>query len=254
MKLLKASLLLAAAATTTGCVIHIDGKGKKADVELQKTLSIPASNLSKFNIDAGAGYLNVRGIEGQSHIEVVADIRTTKEQDFTFSLDASGDTAFLIAEHHHSSGFWYGKSPQINLTITMPKQMLLDIEDGSGDIEIRNIDGSLFVDDGSGATDIARINGDVELDDGSGDVVLEDINGSVLLDDGSGSLRISNVTGDVEIEDGSGDLTVLNAGGTVTVDDGSGDINVDIAGGLNIIDSGSGELNISKIKGEVYID
>lgn len=254
MNFLKATFALTTVTLLAGCVIHLDGKGKKADVEIQRTLSIPAQDLSKFDIDAGAGFLHVRGVEGQTDIQVVADIVTTKEKDFTLTLDTSGRTAFLVAEHNRTSGYWYGSSPRINLTVTMPRAMMVNIEDGSGDIDIRNIDGSLVIDDGSGSAEVTGIKGDVEIEDGSGDIYMKNVTGSVLLDDGSGSLVVENVTGDVSIDDGSGDVTVLNIGGTVTVDDGSGDIDVNVAGGLNIIESGSGGLNIAKIKGEVSID
>ena len=248
-KLLSLSLLSLA---LSGCVIHVNAK--KANVSLQENLSVNTSGVTSFDIDAGAGSLIIKGSDNVENIEVSADIRTTEERDYVLYLKKSGSTATLVAKHNSSSGYWDGSSPQINLTVSMPKSLLLNIEDGSGDIKVTDINNNIKVDDGSGSASFENIVGNLDVDDGSGSLLIKQITGDLKLDDGSGELTVSDVSGNVFVEDGSGELTVYNVGGKVTIDDGSGGINVSKAGSLKIIDSGSGNLSISKVKGEVDID
>ncbi|WP_448211536.1 hypothetical protein [Colwellia sp. MEBiC06753] len=248
-KLLSLSMLTLA---LNGCVIAVNAQS--ADVHLDENLALDASSLNKFDIDAGAGSLIIKGDDSVTDIQVKADIQTTVDKDYILELYRSGNTAYLVAKHNSHSGFWQGSSPSINLTITMPASLMLDIDDGSGDIEIFNINNRLNLKDGSGSTHIENINGKVTIDDGSGGLVVKNIQGDVEIEDGSGSLTVSNVNGNVEIDDGSGELTATDVTGKVTIDDGSGGIEVNRAGALKIIDSGSGGLSISEVKGEVDID
>lgn len=248
-KLLSLSLLSLA---MSGCVINV--KAQKADVSLQEELTVAASGLTSFDIDAGAGSLTIVGVDNASSIEVNANIQTTDDKDYVLYLKKSGSNAYLVAKHNSTTGYWSGSSPEINLTVKMPKNLMLDIEDGSGDIKVSNISNNIKVDDGSGAASFEQVTGDLDIEDGSGDLFIKQVKGDLNLDDGSGELTVTDITGDVRVEDGSGELTIINVTGKVTVDDGSGGININKAGSLKIIDSGSGGLSISKVKGEVDID
>ena len=252
MKTAKLLSLSALAIALSGCVINVNAQS--ANVRLEESLSIDASSLSKFDIEAGAGSLIITGDESATEIKVQADIRTTDDRDYILELDSSGSKARLVAKHNSHMGYWKGSSPTIDLTITMPAGLMLDVDDGSGEIKISNINNELQLDDGSGATRIENVKGDVRIDDGSGELYVKGVEGNLELNDGSGSLTVHKVTGDVDIEDGSGELTVRDVSGKVTIDDGSGGIDVSRAGSLKIIDSGSGGLSIGDIEGEVDID
>lgn len=254
MKITKTSVLFGLLAVLSACVIHIQTNDSIADIELEETLSISAEGLNTFKIDAGAGSLEIIGVDSENLINVTAEIITTDDRDYTLSLESKGSSAYLVAEHHNTSGSWYGSSPYINLTVTMPKDMLLDVKDGSGFIKIENIARDVIIDDGSGFMEIASVGGDLTVDDGSGYITIDGVNGAVDIDDGSGALSVENVDGNVEIEDGSGELTVYDVGGAVTIDDGSGGIDVNGADALYVIDSGSGGLQFKNIKGKVEVD
>lgn len=252
-KTLKLIPLFTCLTLITGCVYHVGGNrdNHTANVTLNETLELDATALSQLNIDAGAGYLNIIGSDTNT-IMVEAKIRTDEERRYTLTLKKSGNQAMLVAEQK-SYGSWSGSSPYIDLTVTVPKTLALDIDDGSGDISISRINNSITLDDGSGSIEISKINGEIHLQDGSGWITLENINGNINVEDGSDDLTISNTSGNIYIDDGSGQLTVLNTSGKVTVDDGSGDITIENAGGLNIIESGSGGLKVSNISGQMNI-
>ncbi|TQV84890.1 DUF4097 family beta strand repeat-containing protein [Aliikangiella coralliicola] len=240
------------------------------EYETTKTLSLDAKDLDKFEIDARAGFLKIEGEEGRDSIEVVAEI-AVEDEDYRLSLDRKGSKAVLIADPNPSNtNNWFGDSPKIDLTIKMPKALVLQIEDGSGFIELENLTGDLRIDDGSGHINATKIAANVNIEDGSGHIKLSDITGSIKIHDGSGSIEINgagesvdikdgsggielfDIGGKVDVEDGSGGLVVKSAKGHVTIDDGSGDIRVEsLAAGLTVIEAGSGGLSMKNVEGEI---
>ncbi|TKB43426.1 hypothetical protein [Thalassotalea mangrovi] len=252
MKYKAITAILTSTLLLSGCIIHVGAQS--ADVELNEEMQLAATGITTLDIDTGAGSLNVVGLEGATEITVSAEIRTTKEKNYTLTLEQDGDRAILIADHASTSGFWNGDSPHINVKVTLPKNMNLIVDDGSGKISITDINGNLDIEDGSGSMDIARIQGALNVEDSSGSLSIEQISGDVYVDDGSGSLRVADIGGNVKVDDGSGEMVILHVVGEVTINDGSGSITVNDAGGLTITGDGSGGLNVSGVKGSFNID
>ncbi len=273
---MKYTKIIAALGLTTmmsGCIV-IASSPSRADFHIQKELSLDASTLTAMDIEAGSGSLIVKGEAGLTEVKVTADIYTDKKHtdNYVLSLEQSGETGFLVAKNHSTSGFWTGSSPRIDIVIHIPESLSLDIDDGSGDMEVSNINGKLDIkdgsgnlivsnivgntniQDGSGSMDISKVNGSLDVIDGSGEININNVEGDLSLDDGSGTIHAKNINGNAKIDDGSGDLTVKHVTGIVTVDDGSGGITVDDAGGLKILDSGSGGLKVNNVKGDFQID
>jgi len=257
-----------------------------ADYEETKILNLSADGIKELQIDCGAGYLEIMGVEGLTAIEVEAEIyiegmKRSKAEDFiednmNLSLRERGKSARLISTFEHT-GFSFGlfsafKSYGINLTVRLPIDMIIDIDDGSGDIfiedigndidindgsgnmEIKKIIGRLDISDGSGDIRLIDIEGNTRLEDGSGDIIFDNIRGNIILDDGSGDIEIEQVTGSIELDDGSGAIYAIKIKGDFFIDDGSGDIDLkDISGDVEIDDS-SGNMELFKIGGTVIVD
>lgn len=273
MSFSKLFIAIGAATMISGCVV-IAGTPSRADFHQEKELSLSASELTAMDIDAGAGSLTIKGVEGLNQVTVKADIYTTKNnpENYELTLEKSGSTGFLVAKNHKTSGMWNGSSPRIDVVIEVPEALALTINDGSGEINIQNIAAALSINDGSGNIDVDNIGGDLSIHDGSGSIeahVIDgtldiidgsgsiDINrikGNVSIEDGSGSIHASDINGNATIDDGSGELTIKQVTGIVTLKDGSGGIEVDTVGGLKILESGSGGLKVNNVEGDFQID
>jgi hypothetical protein len=208
-----------------------------------KTLQLPAAGIDTLEINSGAGFLKVQGVEGLTSIEARGEIyvRGVLKEDMPkfisdrvkFSLTRKNGRAVLISEVKESSIFSF-RDARIDLTVKIPVSLDLKVIDGSGSIEV------------------GRVGVNVSIEDGSGGMRLENIKGNLSVEDGSGEIDIKDVGGDVSIEDGSGSISVVNVGGSVTVDDGSGSMTIDGVGkDLIIKDAGSGSLHINNVKGRV---
>ncbi|WP_440054508.1 hypothetical protein ACSLBF_16925 [Pseudoalteromonas sp. T1lg65] len=249
MKKILTSLL--AVSNLSGCVIHISPESP-ANHQLEKKLTLSTTQISSLHANVDSGDIKIIGVDGLSEIRVDANILTTKDERFRLTLEQHGDRAQLIAKANTNSNLnWYnGQSPRIDLTISIPSNLAVNLDDSSGDIEISNIQGRMEIDDSSGDIILRNI-ASAKIDDGSGDISIEQAN-DLKIDDGSGDINIK-VAGNIEIDDGSGSITIVTAK-DVEIDDGSGGIYVrDIEGKVAVVDS-SGNIDIENISGHVQIE
>ena len=274
----------------SGCVFHISPS--VASVKQTQQLTLPSNNLEYLTVLSGAGSLEIKGSNTATNISVDATIYTADiDDEYELTLEQNNKQAKLVAKNKSNNGisFYSGQSPSINLVVTVPNNLNLDIDDGSGDILIEamqsNIDvkdgsGSLSIngaknlniDDGSGSIQIKNVTGNLALTDGSGSIDIHNVSGNAAIEDGSGEMHVANVTGSLTVEDGSGDITIKNINGavavddnsgdmviehigsSVTIEDGSGDIRVNYAKALTITEAGSGDVSIDNISGPVKLD
>ncbi len=227
-----------------------------------RNLSLSAKGIDELEIDCGAGFLKVYGKQGLNTIKVEAEIVLEGKSDknaeeflkkyLDLSLEKRGSRAVLTSGFKEYRSLFSFRNKLINLTVSIPAEMDLDVDDGSGYITIEDIAGNLVIDDGSGDIEIVNNKGNVDVDDGSGEVELEEITGDVSVDDGSGDVSVEGVSGDVSVDDGSGSIIIRNVGGSVTVRDGSGSISIDgVEKDVSIPSDGSGSVRINNVKGKV---
>lgn len=225
-------LILIAATLLGGCVIYV-GDNDTRDLQHEvRTQTLAATDLNRLIATTGAGKLDIIGEEGRENIEFVADVFARDPDDVELLLQATGETARLVANTGRESrqGGW----AHIDLVVKMPARLALDLKDSSGDINIRGLQGSVVIEDTSGHLSLSGAS-------------------SASINDGSGHLLVEHVTGAVYIEDGSGDIEIRHIGGEVTLKDGSGDIDISAVGGLHIINAGSGGLRVRDINGNVNL-
>jgi hypothetical protein len=214
----------------------------RSDYEEVRDMDLDASGISELSIVAGAGSMDVIGVEGADSITVKATIVVPDEDEedalriiekrMTLSLEKVGDRAELNSEFKDGL-INFGSSGYIVLEVNVPQGMAVRIDDGSGSIDVIDIVGDVTIDDGSGSIDVRNV-------------------ANLKIDDGSGSIDVETASGDVSIVDGSGSITVKHVAGSVTVDDASGSIKVsDVEHDLIIVDDGSGSVSHSNVRGTV---
>ncbi len=220
--------------------------------------SVDAASLESLRLDIGAGKLFIEGNSASNEVRVVATAcaNSRKRLDELDLNHRVRDSDLLIRTERYRSGSifsWlsFGNTySYIDIEVTMPNNLALEVDDGSGGVEISNVS-SLSLDDGSGSILINNISGDVDIDDGSGSISISGVNGRVSVSDGSGPIRIRDSNEVMIIIDGSGEISIENIRSDVTIrNDGSGGINIqDVAGDVDICDAGSGAVNVSGVTG-----
>jgi lia operon protein LiaG len=156
--------------------------------------------------------------------------RMSVREDGTFSDGSWNDRSSRddIEVRRSGSGF----EAHADLVIGIPKGKKVELFLGVGQMDVSNVEGTLFVDVGSAEVDIAGVRGILTLDTGSGRVSVRDILGDVSVDAGSGGVTLDRIKGDV-----------------LTLDSGSGGVQAtDIEVREMRADVGSGGLRMYRIK------
>lgn len=230
------SLLLA------GCSVHIDGNRIHINgnfgcaYEADHAGNLAVNDARVLVVNARSGSLTIRGHEESDSVEVegracAPDARTLDQ--IALRTSRSGDTVrveVLFPDRIIAS-------TRMDLTISVPSDMVAQVEKSSGDVIIEELAG-LDITKSSGDLDIQRIHGDLRVKSSSGDLYL------------------AHVDGDATVEAGSGDLTLRNLKGHLTIPEkSSGTITLSAIGGdLHLGSIGSGDLEVSQVGGGVFLE
>jgi putative adhesin len=214
----------------------------RGEVTAPRSARVNAVGARMAQIEARAGTLRIEGRAGlteiQAHGTARASSRALLEQ-VRLTAERRGDVAYVIVEIPEMRGDWNDddEHASLDLIVEVPKTLSLDVEDRSGDLEIRGV-------------------GQLDLVDHSGDATIEDVGGRLRVRDGSGDLRIRDVRGDVTLEDGSGGVHLQTIRGSISVDrDGSGQFEAEnVTGSVRIANKGSGSVDVAHVGGDFVVD
>ncbi len=165
-------------------------------------------------------------------------------------IEARGEEIVVETRQDRHWGFWDSERVVIALEAWVPRSSSVDIDSGSGKIEVRDTKGSVRVDSGSGGVLVVRAVGGVDLDLGSGSVTVEEVQGGVKVDVGSGSVSVSRVKGPVEVDGSSGSVSLIEVEGSIQVDTASGSVRMGRVIGDVSVDTGSGSVRLDTLRGK----
>jgi hypothetical protein len=132
----------------------------------------------------------------------------------------------------------------IDYRIEVPANTELHCVAGSGEVDVRGIEGPANFTAGSGDITASEIGNDVQALAGSGDVKLSTIQGQVQVTTGSGDIRVHSAKGAVRVRTGSGAIEIGDPGDEAVAETDSGDVEVSGARADLRIHTGSGNITI----------
>ncbi|GGH14142.1 DUF4097 family beta strand repeat-containing protein [Silvibacterium dinghuense] len=207
-----------------------------ADGTFDKTVHV--SGGASLSVGTGSGYIHVSpGSDGQIHIigHVHANHNwgswggspeeAVKQVVDNPPIEQDGNSV-SVGKHTNYHNI------SIDYDITAPRGTELDAGSGSGDLQLRDLEGPLKANTGSGSIEAIGFTGRVVLGTGSGDIHAE-LRGTpdVKAETGSGSIRLSGVNGALYAETGSGDIEIAgNPSTNWKLETGSGSVSIDTAG------------------------
>jgi hypothetical protein len=225
-------------------------------VSEDRQAEVGAAGASAIRIKTGAGRLTVQGRPGQEVRVRGRSCATHAERlkQLTFVVERRGGTVVVEAGAREDGWDDWRGSAWTDLEVEVPKGVALEVEDGSGGVEIRDV-GALRITDGSGGLSVSGVEGPLRVHDGSGSIDIRNVSGEVRVHDGSGEIEVRDVESLVVEADGSGSIEVHGVRGEVRVDrDGSGSIEVDDVGGDFVVGrDGSGGIRHAHVRGRVRI-
>ena len=264
------------------CATAVAQAGDQCRHSDERSAAAPTAGVEKIRIEAGAGALKVSGEDGATQMMARGQVCGGDEElvaAATIEVRREGEVLIVttvVPEPREQRG-WFGsdsRSVTLDLVVDVPRDVAIEVEDSSGDLEIENvgplnvadssgdirireIGGPLVVVDSSGEIDIRDVHGGLQLTDSSGDVDVESVGGDVMIPiDSSGDLDLRDIKGSVHIAtDTSGDIEIANVREDVRIDvDSSGSIRVDEVGGSFTVEAdSSGDIRHSGVAGAVAL-
>jgi DUF4097 and DUF4098 domain-containing protein YvlB len=114
----------------------------------------------------------------------------------------------------------------IDYEITAPADTKVRTHSGSGDQTVEGVHASLNLESGSGDMRLRDLDGEIQLHTGSGDVEVREVSGPFTAETGSGDIRLDSKGGDVHVHTGSGNVELRGISGGLLAETGNGDVSV----------------------------
>ncbi|GER88591.1 hypothetical protein KDW_27530 [Dictyobacter vulcani] len=208
--------------------------------------SFQIQEYARLNIQNTSGTVSIRKGE-QNEVTVSATKRASgpwvTAKNMRMDYDQRGD-ALNIKSHIHFTPFQFGFRA-IDLEITVPQHCEIQLKNGSGIINLQDINGSIKARTGSGSLTSHNLQGQLILSTGSGRIEADNLSGRIDLQTGSGRIIGTQLNGEVRLKTGSGRIIGTQLNGEVRLKTGSGRVELtDMIGHGNII-SGSGRITLA---------
>ncbi len=173
--------------------------------------------------------------------DVKVDLEHNYSKSFEPVIDKEGSR--LVIKELFEKGSTRGQG---KWTLTVPDNMDVRFNTGSGNLEAADLDFELDMNTGSGDIELEKVRADLKFNTGSGDIFLTEVEGVYAANTGSGSFQLDNANGDFRLNTGSGDIRLKNVNAVVSANTGSGDVR---ASGLTLagkctFNTGSGNATI----------
>ncbi len=208
------------------------------------------SNHPTLVMNVGSGDVHVH--TGSGNTIIVKETR--RSGGFATSNDKidysqSGNT--ITVQDEGNPGIFFGFN-SLSLDVTLPASSDLQLQTGSGSVDVADINGQVNAQTGSGSITADNISGQqATLKTGSGDITLDNVTGQQeILSTGSGSIDARGLNGQVTLDTGSGSTTVRQSAlkGDSVLKAGSGDITYNGSldpNGSYRFETGSGSVDLT---------
>lgn len=221
-----------------------------------RSASASASGVTTIRIANGSGRLVINGDPSATEVRATGTAHAASQRELDgVKLVVERDGNDIVVRPDMPESWTDGCNCSMDMTVEVPASIPLEVRDGSGGAELRNV-GSVRVQSGSGGVRIQHTSGSVAIRSGSGNASLSDVHGDVRASAGSGGVTVDGVTGSVEIDRaGSGSVSLTNVGGSVHVERiGSGSLDANGVGGdLTVDRTGSGSVHYTSVRGKISV-
>ncbi len=188
-----------------------------------------SEDFSRSSYEAVVFDLNVGEIEvsGASTDTITAEIRVrcASGRDRDRCEDRAEDVALHSSERRgklylevEGTGMWRARDATVQVILTVPHDMALELEIGTGELTMENISGDVLLEMSIGEATLENLSGNLSIDMGIGEISVsmpQDAIAEVTLDNGVGETELRH-------RDGRNSMEGLLGGTDVHWDSGSG--------------------------------
>lgn len=224
-----------------------------------RTLELDLDGVSgvRFEVNANELHLSGAGDAAPSFTARACAAPENQLDNLVLSQRREGDVLVIRAERKgQASGIFFKPTyAYLELRAALPTNLPYDVAVGSGDAWISDLR-TVTVDVGSGDVEARNISGTLDVKVGSGDVSADGIGQLTVRSVNSGDVDAIRISGDVRVGSiGSGDVSLKGVAGSVEIDSiGSGDAEIeDVSGNLRVARVGSGDVSRKDVRGRIDV-
>lgn len=211
-----------------------------AEIKDVETHSFDVDSPSRLEIEVDRSDISIRpGPANTIGFTITRKAKTNDEAKAAESFQASpsvfeqdGDGVRLKIESQEEASGWFSKKPtalSIDVVVTVPARTEIQITSGSGDIELREVDGDHRIECGSGDIEFQSIRGDLVFTTASGDIEGTSVSGTLVFTAASGDIELEDVSGILTVTTASGDIEIAGPDLSIQATASSGDVDLRIA-------------------------
>jgi hypothetical protein len=243
-------LLLLAVLLGLGLLVS-NVKNQFGSVNNSQTHIFAVSGIPKLVIHDGSGTVHIHRGGGNSVI-----VQATKQavgiganlDDMNVNYSQNGNEVDVSADQ--SFDFFLG-SKSVNFDVTLPANANMQVETGSGSVEVADINGQEDLQTGSGSINATDIGGQISLRTGSGSIGIDSLNGHAMVSTDSGTITMNKdvLSGDSLVKTGSGTIDYngsIDPQGSYRFETGSGAVDITLPANSAFhlhTSTGSGSVN-----------
>jgi len=226
--------------------------------------SLPASGVNSVSIENLRGEVKVIGWD-QQEVSLSGELDDKAER-LIFEQNGSQIMIKVVIPRHSHHGHNNNRNGS-KLTIKMPKDVRMNFEGVSSDIDLSNLMVGAEVKTVSGDIEAVNLSEHIELGTVSGNIESKDLDGKIRLSSVSGDIKDRNSNGRVQLKAVSGEIVSNTKAREVFVNNVSGNIDLSMADidelvastvsgdvDANLTLKDSGLVKLSSVSGDMEID
>lgn len=225
----------------------------------QSTVDETFSGIKEVEVKGGSVNVEITG-RNTSKVRLTGELAIGDDDDrdeYKIRHERHGDRLEVWVEKPSSNWTWSWNSSSSSkgksfVRLEVPVKTRVEVDNSSGNVEVKNIDEEVKVDVSSGNIDVQDVRSRLEVEASSGNIYLSDIEGPVDTETSSGRQTLNDIRGNIEAEASSGSIRITNSRGDAELETSSGQIRLTEVEGKISAKSSSGGIvgNEVDLKGD----
>ncbi len=167
---------------------------------------------------------------------------------FILSTRPMPDGVFIASRvpgHEFRGHLW------VTFELNVPRNLQLDINTRTGNIETESIDGQISLVSGGGNITASSVGGPARLETQGGHITVQDVAADLSAVSAGGHITAGGVQGDAVIRTAGGHIRVTSVQGTAQLETGGGNISLERAGAGIVAHTSGGRIDLGEASGTI---
>ena len=188
----------------------------------------PVSSGGTISIRTDVGDIEIAGTsEGVVSIEALVRGSEREVDGFEITASQNEQGVEVKGRNGHSGWFsWFGHSPDVKFTITVPREYNAKISTSGGNITLSELKGRMDGETSGGDLNLRDLDGPAKLETSGGRISGENLTGTIHLETSGGDIHVATVSGDIDVSTSGGNISVVDVDGKVNAETSGGDVAV----------------------------